>query len=106
MDVLARLAQCESFEWDEGNVVKVWQRHRVSPAECEQVFFNRPLVAAPDEKHSQQELRFYALGQSDGGRQLFVVFTVRKASIRVISARNMSRRERRRYGSHGREEDA
>ena len=106
MDVFDRLAQCERFQWDEGNVVKIWQRHRVSPAECEQAFFNRPLVAMPDERHSQQEPRYYALGKTDGGRRLFVVFTVRESSIRVISARDMSRKERRRYSDHGRQDGA
>ena len=88
-------ARWEGFEWDEGNLLKNWEKHRVSASECEQVFFNRPLVAAPDEKHSDDEPRFYALGVTDAGRHLFVVFTIRQANIRVISARNMSRRERK-----------
>lgn len=101
MDVYEQLADCAGFDWDEGNLLKNWERHRVSAAECEQVFFNRPLVAAPDIKHSTVEPRFYALGQTDSGRHLFVVFTVRERLIRVVSARNMSRTEQRRYESHG-----
>jgi uncharacterized DUF497 family protein len=96
-DIWEVLAQTEGFDWDAGNAPKIWERHEVTPGEAEQVFFNRPLVALPDAKHSQQEDRFYALGQTDGGRHLFVVFTVRKRLIRVISARDMSRRERREY---------
>jgi uncharacterized DUF497 family protein len=91
------LAKAEGFDWDEGNIRKNWERHQVSAAECEQVFFHRPLVTAPDEKHSQQEPRFYALGHTDAGRLLFLVFTFRGRLIRVISARDMNRRERRAY---------
>jgi hypothetical protein len=85
------------FEWDEGNLLKNWEKHGVSPGECEQVFFNRPLIAGYDEKHSQREDRFFALGHTDSGRLLFIVFTIRNDLIRVISARNMSRKERKVY---------
>jgi uncharacterized DUF497 family protein len=87
----------KGFDWDEGNLLKNWERHRVSASECEQVFFNRPLVAGPDEEHSDTEDRFYALGATDSGRRLFVVFTVRSDKIRVISARDMNHRERKVY---------
>ena len=97
MGVLDDLARCTGFDWDEGNLTKNWARHRVAGAECEQVFFNRPLVASPDEEHSEKESRYYVLGQTDAGRQLFVVFTVRGGLIRVISARDMNRRERAEY---------
>ena len=89
------LAQCTGFEWDEGNREKNWIRHRVSVAECEQVFFNAPLLVAPDEEHSGGEPRYYALGQTNAGRRLFVVVTIRENLIRVISARDMSPRERK-----------
>lgn len=85
------------FEWDAGNADKNWIRHRVSQAECEQVFFNQPLVAAEDVLHSDGEVRFFALGQSDAGRLLFVVYTLRGEKVRVISARDMTRRERKEY---------
>jgi hypothetical protein len=85
----------EGFDWDEGNLLKNWERHRVSGAECEEVFFNYPLVAAPDEKHSESEARFHALGVTDAGRHLYLVLKVRGKNIRVISARDMSRRERK-----------
>ena len=85
----------EGFDWDEGNLFKNWEKHRVSASECEQVFFNRPLVAAPDKDHSSEEARFYALGVTDADRHLFVVFTVRRSRIRIISARDMSRLERK-----------
>lgn len=85
------------FEWDNGNLLKNWEEHRVSASECEQVFFNKPLLTGSDEKHSQKEVRFYALGQTDTGRLLFVVFTVRGNLIRVISARDMNKKERKVY---------
>jgi uncharacterized DUF497 family protein len=94
------LSKCIGFEWDEYNADKIWLKHRVSLSECEQIFFNLPLVVADDIKHSEQENRFYALGQTDAERFLFMVFTVRKNKIRVISARDMNRKERRVYQSH------
>jgi hypothetical protein len=96
-DLWEALSKCEGFEWDASNATKIWERHEVAPGEAEQVFFNRPLVAAADLKHSGAEPRFLALGQTDAGRRLLVVFTFRRRQIRVISAREMSRRERREY---------
>lgn len=91
------LQRCSGFQWDEGDAEKNWEKHRVSRAEMEQVFFNVPLVLALDSGHSQTEERYYALGVTDPGRPLFVVFTIRGDLIRVISARDMSRRERKAY---------
>ena len=84
----------EGFQWDEGNSEKTWVRHEVSQGECEQLFLNRPTVVTFDEDHSKLEPRFVALGHADSGRQLTVVFTIRGSSLRVISGRPMSRRER------------
>jgi uncharacterized protein len=92
-----QLSQGRGFQWDEGNSGKNWITHRVSQGEAEQVFFNRPLVIQEGEQRSEQELRYYALGQTDAGRRLFIVFTLCNLLIRVISARDMSRRERRVY---------
>lgn len=94
-----RLARCTGFQWDEGNLLKNWERHGVSAAECEQVFFNQPLVVASDEAHSEREGRFYALGHTDAQRRLFVVFTIRGRLLRIMSARAMNRREREAYES-------
>ncbi len=93
------LSQCEGFEWDDGNINKNWLKHKVSPAECEQIFFNKPLVIQDDIKHSEAEKRFYALGRTDSRRTLFIAFTVRNKLIRVISARDMSRKEREVYNN-------
>ncbi len=91
------LSQIEGFEWDKGNINKNWEKHRVSHTECEEVFFNEPLVVGIDEKHSEEEHRLYLLGRTDKGRLLFIVFTTRKEKIRVISARDMNKKERKAY---------
>ena len=94
------LAKCTGFEWDKYNSEKIRKKHGVTSVECEQVFFNLPVIAGDDEKHSETENRFYVLGQTDSGRLLFLVFTVRKNKLRVISARDMNKRERRVYQTH------
>jgi hypothetical protein len=94
MDLLARI---EGFDCDQGNIEKNWERHKVSFLDCEVVFFNRPLVVVENTLHSQSEGRYYALGRTNDDRYLFVVFTVRNNKIRVISVRDMNRKERRVY---------
>ena len=101
MGLVDRLRRCTGFEWDEGNSGKDWERHRVSDGESEQVFFGRPLLVVPDSRHSQAEDRILVLGKTDSGRKLFVVCTVRGDLIRVISARDMTKREREAYSIHG-----
>jgi len=88
---------CTGFEWDSGNIEKNRDKHGIEPGECEEAFFNRPFIVAEDEKHSASESRYFALGRSDSGRRLFMVFTVRGESVRVFSARDMSRKERAIY---------
>ena len=88
---------CTGSDWDEGNVDKNWQLHRVAFWEAEEVFLNEPLLIRTDRKHAGSEPRFLALGQSDAGRLLFISFTVRHPLIRIISARDMSRKEARAY---------
>jgi uncharacterized DUF497 family protein len=87
------------FDWDHGNARKSDQKHGVDQAEAEQAFFNRPLLIVPDARHSAREPRFHALGVTDQGRALHMTFTLRGEGdlIRVISARDMSRKERARY---------
>ena len=98
MDIIS-MPEFEGFDWDQGNIEKNWLSHAVTPQEIEQVFFNAPLIVADDEKHSKKEKRFLVLGQTDKGRPLFIVFTMRKKSIRIISARDMNRKERKVYQS-------
>ncbi|MBU0951232.1 MAG: BrnT family toxin [Elusimicrobia bacterium] len=85
------------FEWDAWNKDKIFKKHGVEIFECEEIFFNEPLTVMPDEAHSVAEQRYYALGATLAERRLFVVFTIRKNKIRVISARNMSKKERKMY---------
>lgn len=84
------------FDWDDGNARKSTDKHSVGQAEAEQIFFNQPLLIVPDEKHSQQEPRYHALGRTEEGRFLHITFTMRASGtlIRVISARDMHRKER------------
>lgn len=86
------------FDWDDGNVRKN-DKHGVSQADAEQVFFNDPLLVVADDRHSVHESRFHALGKTDGGRFLHITFTLRfdGSKIRVISARDMHRKERAIY---------
>ncbi len=93
------LVSCEGFDWDDGNIGKNWAKHRVTDWECEEIFFNRPLALASDPEHSQAEVRYYALGQTDRERLLSVSFTIRRRRIRPISARDMNAHERRAYES-------
>lgn len=90
------LKACEGFEWDEGNDTKNWEKHSVKKTEAEQIFFNMPLVVS--DTKSSNEARFLALGKTSEGRLLTIIFTIRKKKfIRVISARDMSRKERKAY---------
>jgi uncharacterized DUF497 family protein len=82
------------FEWDEGNTGKNRIAHAVENWECEQIFFNQSLLVLDDPNHSLTEKRWAALGRTDSGRPLVVVFTVRGNRVRIISARDMNRRER------------
>ena len=93
----------EGFEWDAGNERKSQEKHAVSMAEAEQVFFRDPLVMVVDERHSRSETRWHALGPTDTGRRLHLTFTLRQGGtrIRVISARDMHRKERVIYGQAG-----
>jgi len=86
------------FDWDEGNSGKS-DRHGVSMAEAEQVFFSLPVLMLPDSAHSQAEPRYHALGRTIKGRRLHVTFSLRESGklIRVVPARDMSRKERKHY---------
>jgi len=91
-------AQLTGFEWDAGNNCKN-QKHGVSAAEAEHIFFNKPIIVTPDVAHSPTEPRFRALGSTNEGRRLTVIFTIRSGNtlLRVISARDMHRKERAIY---------
>jgi len=96
---VTNFSRISGFDWDESNNRKSLRKHDVNHTEAEQVFFNDPLMIVSDMKHSAEETRLHALGQTDGGRFLHISFTLRKKGtlIRVISARAMSRKERTLY---------
>jgi hypothetical protein len=91
------LDQITGFEWDDGNSRKSADKHDVSQAEAESIFFNDPLIVVEDLKHSETERRFHALGRTAQDRLLHITFTLRQngTMIRVISARDMHRKERK-----------
>ena len=91
------LENCTGFEWDQGNIAKNWDQHDFSSGECEQLFFNRPLLIKRDKEHLKLENRYYVLGRTNANRLLFAVFTVRDKKIRIISARDMTDMEIERY---------
>ena len=93
------LEQIVGFEWDDGNSRKSADKHAVSQAEAEGAFFNDPLILVEDLRHSDSEQRFNALGKTSQNRLLHVTFTLRRngTMIRVISARDMHRKERKFY---------
>lgn len=91
------LEECEGFEWDDGNSLKNWHLHGVSDGESEEIFFNVPLIVAMDALRKNKEQRYFALGKTDSNRHLFIAFTIRTRRIRVISARDMTSSEERRY---------
>jgi uncharacterized DUF497 family protein len=93
------LARIVGFDWDDGNARKSLDKHGVSPKEAEEVFLDQRLLVLEDVKHSQSEERFQALGKTLADRELHVSFTLREdgTKIRVISARQMNRKERVHY---------
>ena len=97
MDINRIVQESTGFDWDEFNINKNWAKHLVPWWRCEEVFINEPLILLDDVSHSASEKRFYALGTTFDNRKLFIAFTVRRNKIRPISARDMSRKERRIY---------
>ena len=93
--------QFSGFQWDKGNIDKNLIKHNVENWECEQVFFNRPLLVLEDPKHSVSEERWAAFGKTDTDRFLVVIFTKRNDLIRIISARDTNNRERKFYNEKG-----
>ena len=97
VDPIEFIYDWEGFDWDKGNLEKNRVKHGVSPSECEWAFFNQPFIVFRDEAHSGQENRYYALCRTDRKRRLFLVFMIRKNRVRIISARDMSHKEREVY---------
>ena len=94
---MRKLVKPIKFNWDEGNLTKNYERHSVTWEEAENIFSNEPITIKDDDIHSTQEKRYSALGRTQKNRKLFVVFTERNNMIRIISARDMSKKERSAY---------
>ena len=87
--------QANGFDWDRGNRAKC-EKHGLSVEVIEELFA-RPLAILPDAGHSQRETRFRAIGRTEKGRGVFIVFTLRRKGqellVRPLSARYMHNRE-------------
>ena len=91
------LSKVVAFEWDKGNIDKNLKKHNVSNQEAEEVFFNKPIVFSEDKKHSTTEKRYMIWGKTNRNRLLTIFFTIRNNRIRVISTRDMHKKERSEY---------
>jgi uncharacterized DUF497 family protein len=90
------VASLVGFEWDDGNVYKN-EKHGLSYKLIEEVFFNEPLLVVEDFQHSDDECRCVAFGKDDKNTKITIVFTVRDRLVRVISAREMTKKEKKFY---------
>ena len=91
------LKDYEGFDWDKCNINKNFEKNKIRDSECEEVYFNLPKIAADESKHSEKELRYYVLGRTEANRYLFISFTRRNKLIRIISVRDMNKKERKIY---------
>ncbi len=91
------LTDLKEFIWDSGNKNKNWIKHKVTNEECEEAFFDDKKQTLKDIKHSQKENRYIILGKTKKGRLLFIVFTIRNKKTRVISARDLKKKEVKLY---------
>ena len=92
------LDDCTGFDWDDANIHN-WERHRVTPEDAEVISFHQPLIVRSHIGHSNSKKRFYALEQTVRGQLMFAAFTIRGSMIRIISVREMHRKERGIYGA-------
>ncbi|MFH1970952.1 MAG: BrnT family toxin [Patescibacteria group bacterium] len=92
-----RLPKILAFEWNGGNLDKSYEKHGISAKETEEVFVSEELFVLPDKKHSQTEKRHIALGKTQEGKRLFVIFTLRGKKVRIVSARKMHKKEVEKY---------
>ena len=96
MKIEFNISETSGFEWDEANLDHI-EKHDVHYLECEEIFANKPIRIREDKVHSHVEKRFQGLGLSNDGRQLFISFTVRKSKIRIVTARDQSKKERKEF---------
>jgi len=89
--------QITGFEWDTGNKGKNFTRHEVTDEECEEVFFDQNKNILRDILHSKKEERYILMGKTKKSRLLFIVFTIRKDKVRIISSRDLNKKEHKLY---------
>ncbi len=94
---MVNLSKVVGFEWDKWNIDKSYRKHGITPREAEEIFLDEDINFAEDVEHSQKEVRYSALGKTSESKLLFIVFTIRGNKIRIISARQANRKERRFY---------
>ncbi len=82
-----------AFQWDAGNQDKNFIKHQVTNQECEEVFFSERKKILRDTLHSHEEARYILIGYTKQNRAFFIVFTKRSATIRIISARDLNKKE-------------
>ena len=85
------------FQWDKGNIGKSLKKHKVEDKEAEEPFFDKDHKRFKDRLHSKGEERYRIVGQTKKGRLLFVVYTMRGRGIRIISARDINKKEVKLY---------
>jgi hypothetical protein len=88
-----KLLEPIEFQWDKGNINKNWQKHKVKNEECEEIFFDENKKVFKDIIHSGKEKRYRIIGKTKKQRLLFIVFTMRNKKLRIISARNLNKKE-------------
>ncbi len=91
------LDKVTGFEWDGGNKKKNLVKHEVNSEECEEVFFDYKKKAQKDVLPSRSEERYILMGQTRKERLLYISFTIRKDKVRIISARDINKKERKLY---------
>lgn len=89
--------EIKDFEWDKWNIDKNWKKHQITNKESEEIFLDENNIIYEDEKHSEKEKRYLCLGKTFSAKYLITSFTIRKGKIRIISARSMSKKERKYY---------
>jgi uncharacterized protein len=94
---MLKLSNYEGFDWDEGNIDKSYKKHGVKPSEAEETFLDEKVLILRDVRHSQKEKRYILIGKNTENKILFIVFTLRRKRIRIISVRKANRKEKNRY---------
>lgn len=102
MKIIVDLPEPLEFEWDEANKNKIVAKHKLTAAECEEAFANEYIFSQPDILHSKKEERYILISKTNKQKHLFIVYTLRKNKIRVISARSMHKKEQLFYEKEAR----